>query len=470
MKSKPRKTRYHSMVSRRDFMKLLGVGTGVAALGGVATKGYSDFDGMMASEFSERRLPFWVKEVDQPTVEIDWDVYRQFPHAGATLFNPNVYGMDEYMAMMGKNIENARQNILSNSPTRTLKDHALHDANSWGWDTLPPPWTGPVMQSDPTMALRMTPQELDVPRYEGSPEENSRMIRTAARIFGAFDVGFVKLNQRTKKLLYGNILFQDVDEGFDPGDGTLVLPDKDLWVIVAGMPQSLMLGQANNLGGTYSLAYSMTTIYSNRILAFLRGIGYQGYGGSTATVGIAPGFGVMAGLAEYGRTGQMVSPIVGNMFRTVMLSITDLPLAETKPIDAGILNFCKTCKKCAENCPSGALNTADEPDWIDDVPPWQSTYGVKGYKVDTRKCFTQMFTNNPACGVCQSVCPFSKFDKAAIHDVIRATVGTTSAANSLIANLDDTFGYGLKSPEEGANIWDMDPWDVPIYGLDSSRS
>ena len=38
---------------------------------------------------------------------------------------------------------------------------------------------------------------------EGTPEENSRMLRVAGRIMGAADVGFVKLNEKSKKLLYG---------------------------------------------------------------------------------------------------------------------------------------------------------------------------------------------------------------------------------------------------------------------------
>ena len=86
-------------------------------------------------------------------------------------------------------------------------------------------------------------------------------------------------------------------------------------------------------------AYSRCAIYSNRIKVFLRGLGYQHYGGGTGSVGRAVGFGVMAGLAEYCRAGIMVSPQFGMNIRTVMLTVTDLPLAVTRPIDAGINNF-----------------------------------------------------------------------------------------------------------------------------------
>lgn len=471
-KKKGRKTFYSPTISRRDFMKMIGLGAGAAGFSAIPLDGMHDLDAMKATTYGDRNLPFWVKEVDKPTVEIDYDAYQQFPHVGATCFNPTVYGVDEYMALMKINVENARKNILANTPSRSLKDYALQDAGSWGWGlkNVTAPWTGPEMDPDPTRALRMTPEELGVPKYEGTPEENSRMIRTATRIFGAFDVGFVKLNKNNKKFLYGNLIFEDVEEGYDPGDGRLILPNKDLWVIVAGIPQSLLLGQHNNWAGSYAHAYSQSVIYSNRIQTFLKNLGYQGYGGDTSTIGIAPAFGALAGISEYARTGQMVSPHVGNMFRTAMLTITDLPLAETKPINAGILEFCKTCKKCAESCPSGAISMETEPTWITESPgPWQSSIGIKGYQVDTRSCFTQMFTNTPACDNCQVVCPFSKYDKAALHEVIKATIGITPATNKLIATLDDAFGYGMKTAED-ASVWNMDPYDVPLWGLDTSRS
>ena len=56
-----------------------------------------------------------------------------------------------------------------------------------------------------------TPEDFGGPRYEGTPEENSRMLRVAGRILGAADVGFVKLNEKAKNLLYGFVKFENVD-------------------------------------------------------------------------------------------------------------------------------------------------------------------------------------------------------------------------------------------------------------------
>ena len=71
---------YHSTVSRRDFMRFLGMGTFVAAGGKLINGPFKDLDEMMASPMAERKLPFWVKEVDEPTVQIDWENMEIYPH------------------------------------------------------------------------------------------------------------------------------------------------------------------------------------------------------------------------------------------------------------------------------------------------------------------------------------------------------------------------------------------------------
>jgi reductive dehalogenase len=292
-------------------------------------------------------------------------------------------------------------------------------------------------------------------------------------VFGASEVGFVKLNDRTKKLLFGNIRFENVEEGYDPGDGTLVLPDKDLWVICAVIPQSLVLGKASkdsNWAGTNALAYSLMNVYSGRMQSFIRSLGYQAYGGN-GMIGANIGFGVMAGLGEYSRSTQLVSPYFGNMIRTILPTVTDLPVAETKPIDAGILQFCKTCKKCGSTCPSGAISMKDEPFWGGGDKPYQNE-GLKGYYYNGKLCFNHVFSQPTNCGICQTVCPYNKMDKAFIHKVIKASIskmGSVPGVNKFIADMDDVFGYGLEDTEK-TSVWDRDPKEIPLFGLDESRS
>ncbi len=469
---KERRKSYHSTAGRRDFMKVIGMGA-LATANTSFGPPFRDLDEMMSSPIAERKLPFWVKEVDGPTVEIDWDNMEVFPSPIMTLFNRTFWEGNGWQKIRDRNIETTTEKVKNNTPGYSLRDRALGDANCWGWalSEVAPSWTGPEVAprfewEHPTMFY--TPEDFGVPRYEGTPEENSRMLRVAGRILGAADVGFVKLNEKAKKLLYGFVKFENVGKGYQKENGTKVLPDKDLWVICSLIPQSLWMAQYTDRmswAQSNTAAYSRASIYSNRIKVFLRGLGYQHYGGGTSDVGRAVGFGVLSGLAEYGRNGLMVSPQFGANIRTVMLTITDLPLAETKPIDAGITNFCRTCRKCGEMCPGGAINMEKEPFWGGDAP-WQAK-GIKGWYMDSKKCFDNMFSGDPDCSVCQAVCPFSKFDKAVIHDLVRMSISSTPALNRILDKLDGVFGYGKPKTTQ---VWDVDPQDIPLFGLDTSRS
>ena len=105
--------KYHSTVGRRDFMKMLGIGTaaaGTASLGGM--KAFADLDEMMASPYAERNLPWWVKEVDEPTIEIDWDNMEVFPGPHKTLFNPSAWeNPKDWEAVRNENIRSTTQKV-----------------------------------------------------------------------------------------------------------------------------------------------------------------------------------------------------------------------------------------------------------------------------------------------------------------------------------------------------------------------
>jgi len=316
-----------------------------------------------------------------------------------------------------------------------------------------------------------TPEEYGVPRYEGTPEENSQMLRVAGRILGAADMGFVQLDKNIKKLLWGNIRFEKVDKGYeDKKTHSFVLPDKELWAICSVIPQSSWMQKytkrmswaCSNTG-----AYSQANIFSNRLNVFLRGLGYQFYGGDTGSVGRLVGFGVMSGLAEYGRAGIMVSPQFGTNIRTVLVTITDLPLAVTKPIDAGITQFCRACKKCGEMCPSGAISMEDEPFWGGEAA--YQAKGIKGWYQVGKKCYSYMLGGEPDCSRCQTVCPFTKYDQAVMHDLVRMFIAKAPKLHRLIRIMDDVFGYGSE-PDLSKTPWDLNPMDIPLFGRDSSRS
>ena len=195
---------------------------------------------------------------------------------------------------------------------------------------------------------------------------------------------------------------------------------------------------------------------------FLRGLGDHGLGeSSTNALGIAPAFGVMAGLGELSRLNRLVTPEFGPMAR-VFKMVTNLPVATDKPINAGIMEFCSHCKKCAEACPSGALSLDDQPSW-DTKGPWNNP-GHKAYFEDSVKCMTYWKDAGTNCGICFAVCPFAKDDKAWIHEWVKASIAAAPVTDGFIRSMDDAFGYGAqKDPKEW---WEL---DLPEYGRDSYR-
>ena len=77
-------SKFHSIVSRRDFMKNLGL-AGAGMIGGAAlltAPKFHDLDEMIASEGAsyKQKRPWYVKERElfNPTADVDWDIMNRF--------------------------------------------------------------------------------------------------------------------------------------------------------------------------------------------------------------------------------------------------------------------------------------------------------------------------------------------------------------------------------------------------------
>lgn len=296
------------------------------------------------------------------------------------------------------------------------------------------------------------------------------MVRTAARHLGAATVGFVELDDNTRKLIYSvdpdghQIEFTD-DPVASETETHRYIPNSCKYVIVYTVQMSeeaMKRSPTMTASQTTTGAYSRGTQINAGLQDFMRALGYQCLGESSLNaLGIAPAFGVLAGLGEMSRMNRMITPEFGPMVR-VFKVITDLPLATDKPIDAGIMEFCKSCKKCAEACPSGALSFENEPFW-ETKGGWNNA-GHKAWFEDAVKCRTywvqEAATN---CGICFGVCPFSKKDKAWIHEWVKAGTSAAPFLASFFRSMDDAFGYGVQ--KSGEDWWNT---DQPELGIDST--
>lgn len=455
-------------ITRRDFLHiagLSGVSTAAVNITPSPLKTAKPQTNMLVNPAGRPPRPWWVRTVDRPTIEIDWERMQRFDARNTARGRGLVkyIGQEELDRLRKIAATNEKQRLLDNVPGYTLKDQALRAAQTYG-NLEHRYFLGP--QRAPT------PETRGVPKWTGTPEDAARILRAAMRHFGAATIGFVELNERTRKLIYSHdpdgkqLVFEDVEEAYETEEKR-VIPGKARWVIVYTVQMSLeTLKRAPTVTAeqTTSLAYSRGLHVQNKTQEFLRGLGYQCLGEATLNgLGIAPAFAVMAGLGELSRLNRLITPEFGPMVRVFKL-ITDLPVATDKPIDAGIMEFCKHCKKCAEACPAEALSLEDEPSEI--VRGGWNNPGHRAYFEDAVKCYTywqeKAGTN---CGICFAVCPFSKKDKAWIHSWVKGGIALLPALDGFLRSMDDALSYGAKKDPEA--WWRL---DLPEYGIDTEST
>ncbi|XUX00147.1 MAG: reductive dehalogenase [Dehalogenimonas sp.] len=493
-------TNIHNTISRRDFMKSIsftGGGLGTAA---IAFPVFHDLDELANSPSgAEDKQPWWVKELEymDSVTPVEWDQMQRF----ANYDNEGAHLTPEHKEQRAaKGYQIAKDRILNGTPGETLRDRALALSN------ITPVGQGLIkmatlgiddrfLEADGIQAMNMTsglctmnpnvgiPQ--GVPSWEGSPEENSRMLRSACRNFGSQAVTTGELNDNTQKLVYkenslaagvlggkvGDVVFEDVDEPYEVPRVKRVIPTKFKYVVVAviGMNtyQLRLAPTSLSSGGVYK-AYHQNDISSARIVRFIRALGW----GAVGSIGIfgmeANGaFGELFGLGETGRIHQLITPEWGPLIRKCCVVYTDMPLSVANPIDFGASRFCKTCTKCADVCPGKAIQFGDrtwditpttmdagKPDHLD--PSRFNAPGKKIWWLNHFACHNYWVENATNCSICSSECVFTKQRLSTIHEAVKPIISSTSLFNGFFTRMDRAFGYG----NMGGSVYE-DWWNNP---------
>ncbi len=473
---------------------------GLDRFGGNDTTQFSDIDEVTSSSKGVWKRPWWVREVDKPTMDIDWEVTERFDARKIQQMSWRKYvGEDKANELNKRREEKLRQWILEEKPGYTLRDRALDIAGAQAGSvktSFQGSWYKPKGQNkgdgsafvsnvstskltDPARPKPLSPEELGVPRWEGSPQENARMIRSALKHFGADQVGYVELTEQHKKLIYEvdsldgkRIEFENVEKAYETEEKR-VIPEKARWVIVFSiqMSEELIKRKSGLMPSALSAAatgaaYGQARNALDQLQCFLHVLGYQGLIGTWYNgLGIAPAFAVLAGLGELGRINRMISPEHGPLQRVFKI-VTDLPLEPTKPIDAGIMNFCRTCKVCADECPADCLSKKTDPYW-EPVGPWNNP-GHKTWYEDSPSCRTWWATSTAGCSTCFAVCAFSKKNISLIHDLVKIAIAKNKIfpdqVNAFFTKMDGIFGY--QDQREIEDWWDM---ELPPRGTNNPK-
>ncbi|MEW6708807.1 MAG: reductive dehalogenase domain-containing protein [Candidatus Riflebacteria bacterium] len=106
-----------------------------------------------------------------------------------------------------------------------------------------------------------------------------------------------------------------------------------------------------------------------------------------------------AGIGEIGRNTLLVTPDTGSRIRLGAV-MTDAELKFDGPIEFGLKAFCNICGRCAENCPTRAVDR----DFFSNA----ETLHDHQWQHDPVKCYQMWLKAKTDCGICISSCPFSQ--------------------------------------------------------------
>ena len=179
---------------------------------------------------------------------------------------------------------------------------------------------------------------------------------------------------------------------------------------------------------------------SNIVAAYIRQFGYRARAHNDANYDVlCVPIAVESGLGELGRMGLFMHRTHGPCVRLAIVT-TDLELPDSpqKP-DLYMGEFCRICKKCADNCPSKSISKGEEP----------SSRNVRHWSILQEKCFSYWKTIGSDCGLCISACPYTKPDTL-IHKAVRFYI-SRNPLNQKIALLMDDLLYGRYKKIPGKN-------------------
>ncbi|MFC1502862.1 reductive dehalogenase [Pseudomonadota bacterium] len=327
----------------------------------------------------------------------------------------------------------------------------------------------------------------------GSEKEASDAIRSAARLYGAVRCGIARRDKRfdydpiydagvTPEMIDTmeeqgvhklrdqkqlTIAMQEAMKQFKVQDRELSwendFPFEPKTVIVMTVPMdydNLATAPSRTTGGTVGDGYTKMATLASSIAKFIKGLGYQAVACGN-DLGSSVAYGIAAGLGEGGRNNQLIVPGFGPRVRICKV-YTDFDFVEYDgPHNWGITEFCKSCKKCGEACPSKAIDMSDDTHFYfegehSDQPnySWSNHEGIKKFHTDAKKCFDYWLESDNDCGACAAACTFNEPDYWHHWFIMAINPYTPSLIHGLMAELHPAFGYGsTQNPEKVKKFW-----------------
>ena len=297
----------------------------------------------------------------------------------------------------------------------------------------------PICLSEPD---KFNPQQH--PAFQGqrislSPEEASARIKGYSRMVGADMVGIARLNPHWIYSHRGEIFHENWQDWGRPIEvshefAIVFAQEMSLEMVATGPHTPTVIESMRN--------YAKGAFIATQVASFIANLGYSATANHVRHYdALMVPLAVDAGLGEMGRLGYLMTKRYGPRIRLSAVT-TDLPLVVDQPIDIGVEDFCRQCKKCAHTCPSKSIPVEEEP---------QVSNGIRRWKLNAETCFDYWGKVGTDCDICMRVCPWSHADTLP-HWIIKFLVSRNCHSRRLFTYLDDVF-YGRKPKPKPAPSW-----------------
>lgn len=251
----------------------------------------------------------------------------------------------------------------------------------------------------------------------------TQRLKGFARYLGADFVGATKLNPA---YVYSHI-------GRSPGKWGATIELNHEYAFVIGVEMNYqMVQQAPESATTTETAFKYFEA-AKVALVIAKYLNLLGYDARSHVDGnyrvLCVPIAVDAGLGELSRMGLLIHPEYGPRVRLAVVT-TNAPLTQDNPIAFGVQHFCSICRKCAQLCPSGAIDPGEKKIY-NGVEKWQSSQ---------EKCYRFWRLQGTDCSICVKVCPYS-YPDSALHKMIRWLTRRNNISR-IAALKGDAFFYG----------------------------
>ena len=232
----------------------------------------------------------------------------------------------------------------------------------------------------------------EVQKIDKSFAEN---IKEITKYYGATDVGITLLDDSSYYSHSGGL---SEALGIDSYNKVIESSYKTAIVFTVKMDLELM-NRAPNFEEllTTEEGYLKIAQVGARLSIYLKSLGYDAFLNSSELY-LAPVVPLAydAGLGEIGLSNHLVTLEHGDNVR-IGAVFTNLELETDKPVDFGLVEFCKRCALCLINCPTNCISH---------LP--RIVNGRRFYKFDDNKCYEMWTKAGTDCGVCIQSCPFTQ--------------------------------------------------------------